>query len=779
MSRNNDLEMSGSSPSLYIGIPGQERCETQEPSRSGSRSDRSAFTLSRQYSPLGHGADDPVFRGTSTATPSLQDREAGDVAGSTDTLIQSSTSRAPYLKKLSDPEPPKKVCKNGMRSALGHLALFHLPAIGITLTILSLYIARVRWEHPSAEELSVLQFAAKAHEILIIISLTDILLHRVRYGLIVDKNGIPLGFLSSPVHLGAPIQYLFSWELWGVVLQPSADGRRGRLRVTGFIIILAILLSIAAAPLSAIEIIPRQGWQQVHIQPKPSEIIAYLKGQPYETDLDSNRVKLYEVHETFTPTQEALLTLLTPTMRDPPEENEFSSARQIANFSYSNYDLTTTSRLISLTMDIPDLQSANLVVATCPLDSVVEQINQYWRDRPVYLLTKSKQTRLNSSDIKRWRQPLLVIECSQTATTGPDATFSFSSNISDSSSLLDADKSPAFRDLLKDARKKKSPKLGYLPLDPPDAKTSSISAEMLFVTDSSRKTDDGELKVGEPEGKVWLELCRINARWAEADVWMEHATLGSVQSQLDSPLFNIHDHFGSSFQSGITIKMRQEWLTALGQRISFEGGVSDKENSTYQQIRGFCYSDGPGANFPVCLTVALAAHITDALSHTSPLFGYSEGSGQEYPSDPAPGPSDTIFHNTYFIGGYAYDFQRSRTIPFAFSILLLHVTVVLIHVAMVLSSRHPWHGSSWSSFGQILVLALRSRAPGSVGGGVESSQTWKTTASVRVTSEVGRLEMMLRNREASRGQVQDLEDGSDAEGVSSGIFRVEPGIRYH
>jgi hypothetical protein len=100
-----------------------------------------------------------------------------------------------------------------------HLALFHLPAVGITLSLVVLYSVHIRWGNLSDEQLSYLQFAAKGHEALILVSLTDILIHRIRYNLLQGKNGVPLGFLTSSFIIGSPISYFFSWELWASLLR--------------------------------------------------------------------------------------------------------------------------------------------------------------------------------------------------------------------------------------------------------------------------------------------------------------------------------------------------------------------------------------------------------------------------------------------------------------------------------------------------------------------------------------------------------------------------------
>ncbi|KAL2672344.1 hypothetical protein Neosp_013049 [[Neocosmospora] mangrovei] len=581
-----------------------------------------AFGFSK-YSTLSSTAEDPFRQNTTTTASSFQDPRARDVAESTETLIQDSTSRGLYPKKLNNPEPPKKVCSKGRWTALGHLTLFHLPAVAITLAILALYIARVRWPHPTVEQLSILQFVAKGHEILILVSLADVLMYRVCYGLLIDKNGVPLGFLSSPFQLGAPILYLFSWELWSAILQPGANHSRGRPRITGFIIIVAILLSLAAAPLSAIAIIPREGWQQVHLQPKKEEIITYVKNQLYETDLDSKHVDLYKVYATSSPSQQDLFRMLIPTIDDPPDKEEFSSSRRMANFTYTKYNLDTPgSRLISLTMDVEDLEFRSMAIATTPMSAVADQLDRYWREKPTDVLTKSYRTTVNSSEVKRWKQPLVAVECSPNKTVGSKASFSFQSNITNNNILLDTEKDSGFKKLLEVARRKKSPQLGYQIIDLPDSKDSSISAAMVFVTDDWR-ADDGTPLQGEEEGLLELELCRIYARWEEADVWVEEGKSSIVQSQLDSPLFRFSHHFGDSAKAGDTIKMREEWLTARG--TGLDGGSSNETNSTYQQIRDFCYSGIVDRLSSDCLHITLAAHLTDALSQTGSTYGFSEG----------------------------------------------------------------------------------------------------------------------------------------------------------
>ncbi|RFN48523.1 hypothetical protein FIE12Z_7231 [Fusarium flagelliforme] len=155
---------------------------------------------------------------------------------------------------------------------------------------------------------------------------------------------------------------------------------------------------------------------------------------------------------------------------------------------------------------------------------------------------------------------------------------------------------------------------------------------------------------------------------------------------------------------------------------------------------------------------------------------------QTYNSIDHPTSESIIVHREYFINGYGYSWHSSRTIYLAFSVLLLHVLIVLVHVATVLWSRHPWHSSSWSSFGQMMVLALRSTALeglGSVGAGVSSSGTWNKSVSVRVVDAEGRLEMILQDEKGAVSQNQEVDSGAEEAGRDTGLSFARPGVKYH
>lgn len=185
-------------------------------------------------------------------------------------------------------EQKKEACSTSRGSAFRNFAWLHLPSVIITFGLLVLYIKQQTWTppYPLAEQLSALQFAAKAHESLILVSLADILFHRIRYALL-ESNGVPLGFLASAFYLASPIQYLLSWEFWGAVFRPSTStSRHFHITTTGSILLLTFI-GIAAGPFSAIAMMPRLIWRRAPTGsiPHNEDSIYYIHNRTYETVL--------------------------------------------------------------------------------------------------------------------------------------------------------------------------------------------------------------------------------------------------------------------------------------------------------------------------------------------------------------------------------------------------------------------------------------------------------------------------------------------------------------
>ncbi|KAJ4131809.1 hypothetical protein NW768_006009 [Fusarium equiseti] len=705
--------------------------------------------------------------------------------------------KTPSSETLSNSERPKKAFIASKLSVIGHLAMYHLPATSITLALACLYSAHIRWGHLDNEQLNLLQFAAKGHETLILVSLTNILMHRIRYGLLLDGGGVPLGFLSASFNIGSPIQYFFSWELWAPLLRSRTKSKHttSGSHVMRFAIVIAIILSVSIAPLSAIAIIPRAGlWQILKPRGLGNGTIYYFQKPQWETNFDMEANLQYQ---TSNDTVTEMLKTVLPVIKYPPITNNLSSTRQITNISFSKTD----GLFVSLTMDLPQLSrtdTRSVTVATCPMDGVAETIDLPWDGEILdkdFLTTSQQKSLDNTSDswdpenestradwwkklhaapTSRWKQPMVLVECADNYTFGDAFTFQFSTGISDNKVSLSGRYDDDFKTFLRDARHNKGvhPEVGRLVLDSSHSSGSPPSASILFLP-----TLDIE------DERVEIALCRIYSRWVEANIWLEQGK-PSVQSHLDAPLFDMEAHFGNTHSSGGPIKFSKDWLNS----VSSESEDPTIPNDSYKAIVDFCSSLDPSftptpssVNLLQCLSICLSVYFTHILSSMGPHRLYYED--EIYNSnDQHPTSENIIVHREYFIGGYGYSWHSSSTIPLAFSVLLLHVLIVIIHVVTVLWSRHPWYSSSWSSFGQMMILALRSKAPedlGGVGAGVSSSATWNTSVSVRVVDPDDRLEMILQEEKGVVSQDQELDSRVEEAGRNTRLSFARPGVKYH
>jgi hypothetical protein len=168
-------------------------------------------------------------------------------------------------------EKPKKVSTRRRRWALYYLLRFHVPSLVVTLFLMVLYCRSWIWHAPgpSNEMRNALQFAAKIHEGLIIMSLTNIVLHRLRF-LLLQGQGVPLGLLSSPFQLATPL-YFMTLEFWGAV-GASLNGVAGISTV--LLVGVSLILAMAIGPFSAIVMLPSDGlWNVPRSYPGMAEYL--------------------------------------------------------------------------------------------------------------------------------------------------------------------------------------------------------------------------------------------------------------------------------------------------------------------------------------------------------------------------------------------------------------------------------------------------------------------------------------------------------------------------
>lgn len=103
--------------------------------------------------------------------------------------------------------------------------------------------------------LNALQFAAKAHDMILVASLTTMILYVTRYQLCARK-GLPLGYLSCALHL-SNIDCLLSREFW------FASLAHRQFQWFGMLILVATVMTAILGPSSAILMIPDLDWWPV------------------------------------------------------------------------------------------------------------------------------------------------------------------------------------------------------------------------------------------------------------------------------------------------------------------------------------------------------------------------------------------------------------------------------------------------------------------------------------------------------------------------------------
>lgn len=142
-------------------------------------------------------------------------------------------------------------------------ALILLFPVGVSCGILQLIFSNRYWRDiqrsGNSEALGILQIAAKAHEILIVYSLSKVVLHYVRI-LLGSSSGVPFGlFASAYGHtLGKPALAFGFWPslvstFWRWYTQWKSF-------LLAILILFSTTMGFAAGPASAIALIPQLKW---------------------------------------------------------------------------------------------------------------------------------------------------------------------------------------------------------------------------------------------------------------------------------------------------------------------------------------------------------------------------------------------------------------------------------------------------------------------------------------------------------------------------------------
>ena len=151
----------------------------------------------------------------------------------------------------------RSVSKALQRSIL-HILSIAVTSILFVLCAANIYMGDLDGFPDQDIAIQALQFVVKAHEILMTMSLGDIVLHRIRYDLIV-RSGIPFGLLSSAYQLDN-LGYLFSPAFRASFWRSSAYDRSFSRLILALLVVVSSLLFLVVGPSSGVLFIPKLSW---------------------------------------------------------------------------------------------------------------------------------------------------------------------------------------------------------------------------------------------------------------------------------------------------------------------------------------------------------------------------------------------------------------------------------------------------------------------------------------------------------------------------------------
>ena len=179
---------------------------------------------------------------------------------------------------------PKKIAMDERPWVAFLYCVPHAIPFTIIAVILYLNVREVYWQDlgdPNQTSiLQALQYAAKAHELMMAASITAIVVHRIQHDL--SCSGVPFGFITAGFRFIDP-SFVFTKDFLGGVRATSRQQGILRSFSLAFLLALGVVLTSVVGPSSAVAMIPRLSWWDV------SKIKAF--GPEYTDRLFLNRTE--------------------------------------------------------------------------------------------------------------------------------------------------------------------------------------------------------------------------------------------------------------------------------------------------------------------------------------------------------------------------------------------------------------------------------------------------------------------------------------------------------
>lgn len=684
-----------------------------------------------------------------------------------------------------------------IKAACRHLV--HLPAVAITLVALSLSWRDVFWETPSPgaeSKLGALQFLAKIHEMLIVLSLSRLAYDRVQQDLLSGPHGVPLGFLSAGTQVDSA-EYIFSQRFWQGFIQHHLSLRR--LGMTLFLLLLFVLATVAG-PASAIIMIPsldwwpmslNQSWQlfvrTLHLPVFPltvtedysthrgrssfGTIFRYFQDHSFNTGDFIARPINISIGIEKSQFQRQIIGKSLPCLNK--DHSYYVSSALPVFIAYNLAAMWQVLRLIPRPWDLAERVQMKEHIGS---GSKAEDALKTFQDQKIY-------------------KPLVQVECSSTGAEALDANLLFFpyDNLPQFNSSAESDSDwrlPASVQLL--LRNESSR------LEPKTDSSIFHWVDMDFV--GSTRPSIGAAWFGRTvSGNESLHLCTIDARWVPVQVWIDPSVDSTIQDDsadltaithlLPKFTYNpIHitknwassintinqasvdeaspqvlltpsDYFfrrcaQSTFMTAMTF---DEWGTIspnmshclgsqLGPWIAESLGNVQSDMTTFMKFPVYNSDQDPAVSKPANWTTWMLNLMIKQDSLSLPNLNFPSTEQHGWHTDPSNDTSMMPFYFTAQQYGYGYGW-RSVITYVAAAILLLHVLLVLVHTSHILLRGN----NVWLHMSDLTILAWNSCPDRQLRGtsfGMKDKRLWGKIVRLASGSD-GQLELAIDEENGS------------------------------
>lgn len=687
-----------------------------------------------------------------------QERSDGDSRTRYDS-VDSSVDSVPTVGRLKDStiemsraldstplEKPKAVATQGIRRALLNFIPFHLPPVAVTFVLFGLYLSEFQWT-ASLDQLNALLFAAKIHEALIVGSISNILFHRIRYGLL-TSHGVPFGMVSAPFQITDPLLLFKAPYLASIRLFLSSANQMS----TTCLVFITVALSILSAPSSGILMLPKLDWWPL---PESRHDFKRFEGQgPQAMFIGAPFTEIYpvEINKTYRPdpTRDAQLNrdplsdrvqhllygvdqiLMTSGKRRAMTNITVSDSTSLDTFSLGYWEQISEQRQNTTFESIA-------IYGTSPLALVNQhlfQMSSAWAVNNIYPIALQAKASDIVGNRATWKQPRVLLQCNNLNMTAsrsgpftsfPQAVF------------------PAFNHTFN------YDELGLSPIENGQPGTlfvdsQSIGKALGFDVSTAFILKDGLKKSNQ------TYLCLVDARWVEADVWMS-APYASIQYSGSTADPFLKETWVNPKESQM-IKITPEWAHSIDSDLSISpplgcDGVTSPFNFTRDHCSNLLRTDNTTMQ-PRCEMIAYSLLLTDFLRRVQAHFAYHplsdygrwDGSSRIFiPPNDVTRLDTLLFHQVH-----SYKLE-GVLLRLALTVLLVHVMLVWAHfLLIVLASK--WTSRAWSEFGELLALAINTTPTEKLentGAGITRWDTWRLKTYVRETGS-GKLELVFKDQ---------------------------------